>query len=162
MENIFWYYWFLCLDALFCNDMLTCDIMSSLYLPLQWMCKYAPEPLWPLICGLEMENIFLLFDRQMCKAYLSVTSDIHSRIRFCKYYFLTYFSRLSRYVPPVVSFYYEGSGYGKAIIKSIPAVLRIKMDVFIRSENSLLFYIGEAVNNVHMATYNSSVLMNLE
>ncbi|XP_036940486.1 laminin subunit alpha-3-like isoform X2 [Acanthopagrus latus] len=47
-----------------------------------------------------------------------------------------------RYVPPVDSSYYEGTGYGKAVIDKEAAFLRIGMDINARSENGLLFYIG--------------------
>ncbi|XP_068614972.1 laminin subunit alpha-3-like [Brachionichthys hirsutus] len=47
-----------------------------------------------------------------------------------------------RYVPPVDSDYYEGSGYSKVIIDKKYPVLLISMSVHSRSENGLLLYIG--------------------
>ncbi|XP_068196189.1 laminin subunit alpha-3-like isoform X2 [Antennarius striatus] len=47
-----------------------------------------------------------------------------------------------RYVPPVDSEYYEGTGYSKVIIDKKYPVLLISMSVYSRSENGLILYIG--------------------
>ncbi|XP_062285798.1 laminin subunit alpha-3-like isoform X1 [Scomber scombrus] len=47
-----------------------------------------------------------------------------------------------RYVPPLDSDYYEGTGYSKVIIEKASSVILISMSVYTRSENGLLFYIG--------------------
>ncbi|KAM9349369.1 laminin subunit alpha-3-like [Symphorus nematophorus] len=51
-----------------------------------------------------------------------------------------------RYVPPVDSNYYEGTGYGKVVIDKKYPTLLISMSVYTRSENGLLFYIGSEDN----------------
>ncbi|XP_034090494.1 laminin subunit alpha-3-like isoform X3 [Gymnodraco acuticeps] len=95
-----------------------------------------------------------------CIEFSSFNDKIASLYNFQNAVDINKDSPCKRYVPPVVSFYYEGSGYGKAIIKSIPAVLRIKMDVFIRSENSLLFYIGEESNYFTVTVENGMIFLN--
>ena len=57
-----------------------------------------------------------------------------------------WFSTLSRYALPVDSQYFEGTGYGKLIIDKTAKYLRIDMSVLARSENGLLFYIGNDVS----------------
>lgn len=52
----------------------------------------------------------------------------------------------SRYVPPMDSDYYEGTGYGRVIIDKITNVILIGMSVRTHSENGLLLYIGNEVN----------------
>ncbi|RVE61913.1 hypothetical protein OJAV_G00175350 [Oryzias javanicus] len=48
-----------------------------------------------------------------------------------------------RYLPPVNSDYYEGTGYGKvALTLRSTAILLISMSIRTRSENGILFYIG--------------------
>ncbi|KAJ4936999.1 hypothetical protein JOQ06_001583, partial [Pogonophryne albipinna] len=95
-----------------------------------------------------------------CIEFSSFNDKIASLYNFQNAVDINEDSPCKRYVPPVVSFYYEGSGYGKAIIKSVSAVLRIKMDVFIRSENSLLFYIGEESNYFTVTVENGMVFLN--
>ncbi|XP_026231324.1 laminin subunit alpha-3 isoform X2 [Anabas testudineus] len=47
-----------------------------------------------------------------------------------------------RYVAPVETSYFEGTGYGKVFITKTANTLLISMSIFTRSENGLLFYIG--------------------
>ncbi|XP_076001162.1 laminin subunit alpha-3-like [Genypterus blacodes] len=47
-----------------------------------------------------------------------------------------------RYVPPMDSDFYEGTGYAKVIIDKVVTTMLISMTVNTRSENGLLFYIG--------------------
>ncbi|XP_034469915.1 laminin subunit alpha-3-like, partial [Hippoglossus hippoglossus] len=47
-----------------------------------------------------------------------------------------------RYVPPMDSDFFEGTGYGKMLIGEPSSFLRIDMSAFARSENGLLLYIG--------------------
>ncbi|XP_037643626.1 laminin subunit alpha-3-like isoform X2 [Sebastes umbrosus] len=51
-----------------------------------------------------------------------------------------------RYVPPMDSDYYEGTGYGKMLIDRPSASLQISFTVTSRSENGLLLYIGSEDN----------------
>ncbi|XP_029380661.1 laminin subunit alpha-3-like isoform X2 [Echeneis naucrates] len=51
-------------------------------------------------------------------------------------------SPCKRYVPPMDSDYFEGTGYGRVVIGKPYNVLLIGMSVFARSENGLLLYIG--------------------
>ncbi|XP_061878635.1 laminin subunit alpha-3-like isoform X1 [Entelurus aequoreus] len=51
-----------------------------------------------------------------------------------------------RYVPPLDSFYLEGTGYGKVNIDKGPSVILIGMSILSHSENGLLFYIGSKDN----------------
>uniref|UniRef100_A0A7N6AH40 Laminin subunit alpha 3 n=1 Tax=Anabas testudineus TaxID=64144 RepID=A0A7N6AH40_ANATE len=50
-----------------------------------------------------------------------------------------------RYVAPVETSYFEGTGYGKVFITKTANTLLISMSIFTRSENGLLFYIGNEV-----------------
>uniref|UniRef100_A0A665UIL9 Laminin subunit alpha 3 n=1 Tax=Echeneis naucrates TaxID=173247 RepID=A0A665UIL9_ECHNA len=56
-------------------------------------------------------------------------------------------SPCKRYVPPMDSDYFEGTGYGRVVIGKPYNVLLIGMSVFARSENGLLLYIGTEVNS---------------
>lgn len=47
---------------------------------------------------------------------------------------------------PVTSNYYEGTGYSKALIKKTYPILVINMLLRFRSENGLILYLGNEVN----------------
>lgn len=59
----------------------------------------------------------------------------------------TSFSLISRYVAPVTSNYYEGTGYSKVLINRKYPVLVISMSLRFRSENGLILYLGSEVNH---------------
>lgn len=58
-------------------------------------------------------------------------------------------SPISRYVAPVTSSYYEGTGYSKVLINRRYSVLVISMSLRFRSENGLILYLGSEVNHLH-------------
>lgn len=54
---------------------------------------------------------------------------------------------ISRYVAPVTSEYYEGTGYSKVLIDKKYSILLISMTLFTRSENVLIAYLGTQVSD---------------
>nr|XP_046263462.1 laminin subunit alpha-3-like isoform X2 [Scatophagus argus] len=62
-----------------------------------------------------------------------------------------------RYVPPMDSDYFEGTGYGKMVIDKKSFVLLIGMTVYARSENGLLLYLGEE-DNYFLVTMEKGVI----
>ncbi|XP_061588324.1 laminin subunit alpha-3-like isoform X2 [Cololabis saira] len=48
-----------------------------------------------------------------------------------------------RYVPPMDSDYYEGTGYARVNIDRMSSFFMVEMSIFTRSENGLLFYVGK-------------------
>lgn len=60
--------------------------------------------------------------------------------------FPVFYSLAHRYVSPIDSEYYEGTGYSRVVINRKMSNLIIKMVLCTRSENGLLFYIGNEVN----------------
>lgn len=62
--------------------------------------------------------------------------------------FCTSFFLISRYVAPVTSNYYEGTGYSKVLIDKNYPILLISMSLHSRSENGLIAYLGSKVNDL--------------
>lgn len=65
--------------------------------------------------------------------------------------FSTSFSLISRYVAPVTSNYYEGTGYSKMLIKRMYSVLVISMSLRFRSRNGLILYLGSEVKHLPLS-----------
>lgn len=65
--------------------------------------------------------------------------------------FSTSFSLISRYVAPVTSNYYEGTGYSKVLLKKRNPALVISMALRFRSENGLILYLGSEVNHLPLS-----------
>lgn len=62
--------------------------------------------------------------------------------------FCTSFFLISRYVSPVTTSYYEGTGYSKVLIDKKYSILLISMSLHSRSENGLIAYLGSKVNDL--------------
>lgn len=62
--------------------------------------------------------------------------------------FYTSFSLYSRYVAPVTTNYYEGTGYSKVLIDKPYPILIISMSLHSRAENGLIAYIGSEVSDL--------------
>lgn len=58
---------------------------------------------------------------------------------------LTCFYPVPRYVPPVDSDYYEGTGFSKGVIERAAGVIVFSISLHSRSENGVLLYIGNEV-----------------
>lgn len=76
-----------------------------------------------------------------------------------KILFSVFFSLLSRYVPPMDSEYYEGTGYSKVVIDKKYPILFISMSIYSRSENGLLLYIGSEVS--YLSAFGTSWILYL-
>ncbi|XP_044224545.1 laminin subunit alpha-3-like isoform X2 [Thunnus albacares] len=83
-----------------------------------------------------------------CIEFSSFNDKVVSLYNFQKAEKINLESPCKRYVPPMDSDYFEGTGYGKMIINKISSVLLIGMSVYTRSENGLLLYIGNEVNYI--------------
>lgn len=59
--------------------------------------------------------------------------------------FCSSFLLISRYVPPVTTNYYEGTGFSKVLIDKKYPILLISMSLHSRSENGLIAYLGSKV-----------------
>ncbi|XP_071346604.1 laminin subunit alpha-3-like isoform X2 [Trachinotus anak] len=77
-----------------------------------------------------------------CIEFSSVNDKVVSLYNFQNAEKINPVNPCKRYVPPVDSEYYEGTGYGKVVIDKTSSTLLIKMSIFARSENGLLLYIG--------------------
>ncbi|GLD51077.1 laminin subunit alpha-3 isoform X4 [Lates japonicus] len=77
-----------------------------------------------------------------CIEFSSFNDKVVSLYNFQKAEKVNLETPCKRYVPPVDSDYYEGTGYGKVLIDKTPPVLLIGMSIKARSENGLLLYIG--------------------
>lgn len=62
--------------------------------------------------------------------------------------FCTSFFLISRYVFPVMTSYYEGTGYSKVLIDKKYQTFQISMLLHSRSENGLIAYLGSKVNDL--------------
>ncbi|KAG7214822.1 hypothetical protein INR49_010714 [Caranx melampygus] len=62
-----------------------------------------------------------------------------------------------RYVPPMDSDYFEGTGYGRVVIGKTSSVLIINMYIYARSENGLLVYLPNK-DNYFMVTMEKGVI----
>lgn len=83
---------------------------------------------------------------QRCDIKMSKMRFCNQNLNFYLIFFSDFSSPQSRYVPPMDSDYYEGTGYGKVVIDKPSSNLIVTITVFTRSENGLLFYIGSEVN----------------
>lgn len=95
-----------------------------------------------------------------CRCKIASNSTIY--VCYCTWALIKYnnnqcyidiFSLLSRYVSPVDSEYYEGTGYSKVVIDKKYIVLFISMSVYSRSENGLLLYIGTEVQDLSHSSF---------
>ncbi|XP_031150036.1 laminin subunit alpha-3 isoform X3 [Sander lucioperca] len=84
---------------------------------------------------------------QGCIEFSSFNDKVISLYNFQKAEGINTETPCKRYVIPVDSDYYEGTGYGKVVMDSIkPSILRIDMTIKTHSENGLLLYIGSEDN----------------
>ncbi|TDH05750.1 hypothetical protein EPR50_G00125750 [Perca flavescens] len=84
---------------------------------------------------------------QGCIEFSSFNDKVVSLYNFEKAEGINSETPCKRYVIPVDTDYYEGTGYGKVVIDSKRGgVLRIDMTITTRSENGLLLYIGSQDN----------------
>ncbi|XP_044075989.1 laminin subunit alpha-3-like isoform X2 [Siniperca chuatsi] len=81
-----------------------------------------------------------------CIEFSSFNDKVVSLYNFQKAEKINVETPCKRYVPPLDSDYYEGTGYGKVIIDKSSPTLIIIMTIFTRSENGLLLYIGSEDN----------------
>ncbi|XP_045908367.1 laminin subunit alpha-3-like isoform X2 [Micropterus dolomieu] len=77
-----------------------------------------------------------------CIEFSSFNDKVVSLYNFQKAEKINLETPCKRYVPPMDSDYYEGTGYGKVVIDKPSSNLIVTITVFTRSENGLLFYIG--------------------
>ncbi|KAF7654917.1 hypothetical protein LDENG_00063180 [Lucifuga dentata] len=77
-----------------------------------------------------------------CIEFASFNDKIISLYNFQKAEKINLETPCRRYVHPIDSDYYEGTGYAKVVIDKTGPTLLIDMTVKTRSENGLLFYIG--------------------
>ncbi|KAM9845354.1 laminin subunit alpha-3-like [Aulostomus maculatus] len=77
-----------------------------------------------------------------CIEFSSVNDKVVSLYNFKQATSINLETPCKRYVPPMDSDYYEGTGFGRVFIDKKAAVILISMSVYTRSENGLLLYIG--------------------
>uniref|UniRef100_A0A671YXW3 Laminin subunit alpha 3 n=1 Tax=Sparus aurata TaxID=8175 RepID=A0A671YXW3_SPAAU len=82
-----------------------------------------------------------------CIEFSSFNDKVVSLYNFKKAEKINSETPCKRYVPPIDSSYYEGTGYGKVVIGRESSTLRINLDIHARSENGLLFFIESEVND---------------
>uniref|UniRef100_A0A8C9ZF23 Laminin subunit alpha 3 n=1 Tax=Sander lucioperca TaxID=283035 RepID=A0A8C9ZF23_SANLU len=96
---------------------------------------------------------------QGCIEFSSFNDKVISLYNFQKAEGINTETPCKRYVIPVDSDYYEGTGYGKVVMDSIkPSILRIDMTIKTHSENGLLLYIGSEVNYLCPLRKNATVM----
>lgn len=83
-----------------------------------------------------------------CIEFSSINDKVISLYNFEKAVNIKGETPCKRYVAPMESDYYEGTGYGKVIIDKKYNVLLISMSVRASSENGLLLYIGNEDNYI--------------
>lgn len=77
-----------------------------------------------------------------CIEFSSFNDKVVSLYNFQKVEKVNTETPCKRYVPPMDSDYYEGTGYGKVVMGKNYNVLVVGMTIYTRSENGLLFFIG--------------------
>ncbi|KAK5860005.1 hypothetical protein PBY51_021515 [Eleginops maclovinus] len=95
-----------------------------------------------------------------CIEFSSFNDKIVSLYNFQKAVDINIDLPCKRYVPPVESFYYEGTGYGKAIIGTPSSILVIKLNLFSRSDNSLLLFLQMEENYFTVTIENGIIFLN--
>ncbi|XP_041847231.1 laminin subunit alpha-3-like [Melanotaenia boesemani] len=83
-----------------------------------------------------------------CIEFVSFNDKIVSLYNFHRAEKVNLETPCKRYVPPLDSDFYEGTGYGKVLIDKVPLYLQISMTIFARSENGLLLYMEVGDNYV--------------
>ncbi|XP_070830251.1 laminin subunit alpha-3-like [Chaetodon trifascialis] len=81
-----------------------------------------------------------------CIEFSSFNDKVISLYNFQKAEKINIETPCKRYVPPMDSEYYEGTGYGKVVMDKTYPFLLIGMSTHTRAENGLLFYIGSEDN----------------
>ncbi|XP_023282957.1 laminin subunit alpha-3 [Seriola lalandi dorsalis] len=81
-----------------------------------------------------------------CIEFSSFNDKVISLYNFRKAEKINLLTPCKRYVPPMDSDYFEGTGYGRVFINKMSPVLLISMPFLARSENGLLLYVGSEDN----------------
>ncbi|CAG07616.1 unnamed protein product, partial [Tetraodon nigroviridis] len=162
-----------CLTSCSCNVFLCLLLILSLQIPSTYPCMTAASSSSPLMIKPSVFTTSEPGTRSTCrlraKGGLSTPPELivaHQLLPWkpntftqntISNMFHASFFLISRYVPPVTSNYYEGTGYSRVPIDKQSSILLIAMSLYTRSENGLIAYFSHE-NNYFAVTMEKGVV----
>lgn len=162
-----------CLTSCSCNVFLCLLLILSLQIPSTYPCMTAASSSSPLTIKPSVFTTSAPGTRSTCrlraKGGLSTPPELivaHQLLPWkpntftqntISNMFHASFFLISRYVPPVTSNYYEGTGYSRVPIDKQSSILLIAMSLYTRSENGLIAYFSHEVNDCSRSPFLSFV-----